>query len=104
MAPTLTTPDPVVFPEDVRRFAAERGVTDYLVPLYDLTKRCFDGADVTVLLEDDAEIPDLRWIVYEAATGQWEDAPRRSGRRRWVEEFGRTMPPAVRECFVLGLR
>ena len=43
MTPTLTTPDPAVFSEDVRRFAAERGVTDYLVPLYELTRRCFPG-------------------------------------------------------------
>ena len=48
MTPTLTPPDPAIFPEDVRRFAAERGVTDYLVPLFELAKKCFDGAEVHV--------------------------------------------------------
>ena len=43
MTPTVTAPDPAIFPEDVRRFAAERGVTQYLVPLYELAKRCFGG-------------------------------------------------------------
>jgi hypothetical protein len=104
MTPTLTAPDPTVFPADVLTFSADRGVTDHLVPLYDLAARCFPGADIAVLLEDDAEIPGLRWIVYEVAASQWPDAPRRAGRHRWVEEFGRATPPAVRECFVLGLR
>jgi len=27
MTPTLTAPDPTIFSEDVRHFAAERGVT-----------------------------------------------------------------------------
>src|SRR5436305_3092 len=39
MTPTLTAPDPAIFPEDVRRFAAERGVTGCLTPLYELTPR-----------------------------------------------------------------
>ncbi len=103
MTPTVTAPDPAVFPADVRAFAAERIVTGYLAPLHDLAKCCFHGANVSVLLDDDAEIPGLRWIVFKVAAGRWPDEPRRTGRRRWVEEFDRTTPPAVRECFVLGL-
>jgi hypothetical protein len=105
MTPTLTTPDPAIFPEAVRAFAAGRGVTEYLVPLYELAKRCFPGADVTVLLEDDAEIPDLRWIVYEVAVyASWDDEPRRAAHGRWIEELVRSLPPDARGSFVLGMR
>ena len=78
MTPTATTPDPAVFPEEVRRFAAARGVTEYLVPLYELTRRCFPGAAITVTQESDYEIPGLGWIVYNVAVyDTWDDAPRR---------------------------
>ncbi len=59
MTPTLTAPDPAIFPAAVLAFAAERGVTDYLTPLYDLAKHCFPGADVTVTFESDCEEPGL---------------------------------------------
>src|SRR5947209_957528 len=104
MTPTVTAPDPAVFPEDVRRFAAERDVTQYLVPLYELAKRCFGGADVTVTFESDYEIPDLHWIVYQVAADHWEDQPRRAGQSRWRDEKLRTLPPSACGAFVLGVR
>jgi hypothetical protein len=105
VTPTATTLDPAVFPEDVRAFAAERGVTEYLVPLYELAKRCFPGAEMTVTQEYDCEIPDLGWIVYEVAVyGTWDDEPRLAAHRRWIEELVRTVPPDARGSFVLGMR
>ncbi len=105
MPPTAAPPDPAVFPEDVRRFAAERGVTEYLVPLYELAKRCFPGANVTVSQENDYEIPDLGWIVYEVAVyGTWDDEPRRAAHRRWIEELVQVIPGDARGSFVLGMR
>src|SRR4051794_16844292 len=95
MTPTLTTPDPAVFPEDVRAFAAERGVTEYLAPLYDLARRCFAGADVTVALESDYEIPDLSWIVYQVAAGHGDEAARQDGRSYWRDEKLRALPPSA---------
>ena len=68
----LFPPDPAVFPEDVRRFAAERGVTPYLAPLYNLARRCFPGAEVTIALNVDGEIADLAWIVYEVDADQFD--------------------------------
>jgi hypothetical protein len=104
MTPTLTTPDPAVFPDDVRAFAAERGVTEYLVPLYELAKRCFPGADVTVLLEDDAEIPDLRWIVYAVAVSHWDLDRIQAAYRQWLTAFSAACPPDASGAFVLGKR
>ena len=50
MSPTLTVPDPAIFPPDVVAFAAERDVTQYLMPVYELTRRCFPGAGRTETL------------------------------------------------------
>ena len=105
MSPTLTAPDPAIFPADVLAFAAERGVTEYLVPLYELTRRCFPGAEVTITQENDYEIAGLGWIVFEVAVyGTWPDEPRRAAYRRWIDEMIRTTPPAARQPFTLGMR
>src|SRR5947208_749150 len=104
MTPTLTAPDPAVFPAAVRAFAAARGVTGYLVPLYDLTKRCFNGADVTVTLESDYEAPDLSWIVYHVAAGDGGEEPRQAARSRWRDEKLRVLPPSASGLFVLRVR
>src|SRR4051794_27071370 len=101
MPPTLAAPAPAVFPADVLAFAAERGVTEYLVPLYDLAKRWFDGADVTVTFESDYEIPGLSWIVYQVDAGQWEDDRRRTAYYRYTDEKVRKLPPSAREPFAM---
>jgi hypothetical protein len=102
MTPTLTAPDPAVFPEDVRAFAAERGVTDYLVPLYELAKQCFPGADVIVLHERDPDLAGLEWVCFEAAAADWDADRYRAAKDCWQAEFV-LLPPPVREAFVLGV-
>jgi D-arabinose 5-phosphate isomerase GutQ len=104
MSPTLTAPDPAVFPADVLAFAARRGVTDYLVPLYELAKRCFDGAAVTVTQEDDCEIPGLAWVVYSVPVAEWDAARYDAAHRSWRDGFRDLCPPAAAEAFALGLR
>ena len=104
MTPTVTAPDTAIFSEDVRRFAAERGVTEYLVPLYELAKRCFGGAEVTVTFLSDYDIPDLHWIVYEVDTGPMSDESRRAGRSCFTAEKVRTLPPDARGAFALRVR
>src|SRR5947208_14403400 len=101
MTPTVTAPDPAIFPEEVRRFAAARGVTEYLVPLYELAKRYFPGAEVTITFESDYEIPDLHWIVYIVAPGPGSDALSRETYYRCIDEQNRMLPPAAREPFAM---
>jgi hypothetical protein len=104
MSPTLTSLDPAVFLADVLAFAARHGVTDYLVPLYELTRQCFPGAEVTVVQEDDYEIADLGWIVYLVAAGDRPDESANAARSRWREAKMRTLPPAASGAFVLRVR
>jgi hypothetical protein len=61
-----TTAPPPVFPADVIAFAAESGVTDYLIPVWKMTQRVFPGArSVTPVLEYDPEIEGDRHIVFK---------------------------------------
>src|SRR5207237_750442 len=104
MTPTLTVPDPAVFPEDVRRFAAERGVTGYLAPLYELTRQCFPGVEIAVRHDIDYEEADLAWIIFEVGVRDWDLDRYRAAKDRWISEFLRSVPPADRAPFILGMR
>jgi hypothetical protein len=104
MTPTATVPDPAVFPEEVRRFAADRGVTDYLMPLYELTQRCFPGAAITLTQENDYENPGLGWIVYNVAVyDTWDQESCQAAHYRWIEELVRSIPPDARGSLVVGM-
>jgi hypothetical protein len=51
---------------DVLAFAAEQGVADYLEPLREATLRVYPTAqELRVYREDDRELRDVRWIVFE---------------------------------------
>jgi hypothetical protein len=105
MPPTLTAaPDPTVFPADVLAFAAERGVTGYLAPLYELTRQCFPGAEITVTQQNDYEVAGLGWVVYEVAVRDWGLDRYRAARDRWMEGFIAVCPSDASENFALGLR
>ena len=65
----MTAPSPS-FPADVTAFAAESGVTEYLVPVWEMTRRVFPTARrIAPVLEYDPEIAGLRWIVFEVEIG-----------------------------------
>jgi hypothetical protein len=104
VTPTMTAPDSAVFSEEVRRFAAERSVTDYLVPLYDLARQCFPGGDVRVSHEFDYEIPGLSWIAYQVDTAGLAGEQIFAADLRWTESVVQMCPPDVSECFTLGMR
>ena len=70
-----TSAPPPVFPADVTAFAAECGVTDYLIPVYEMTRRVFPMArGVAPVMEYDPEIEGLRRIVFEVVTGPMDPA------------------------------
>ena len=104
MTQTLTAPNPAVFPDDVLAFAAERGVTEYLGPLYDLAKTCFDGTDVGIKLESDGEIADMSWIAFEVAVSDWNLDRFRAAYDRWIAGFIEACPSDDSIHFVLGMR
>lgn len=74
--------NPVPIPADVATFAAEQGVSKELPAVIEMTQRVFPQASVSVVLEDDPEIPndwhivveakDIRLSVEEALEARWE--------------------------------
>jgi hypothetical protein len=104
MTPILTALDPAIFSADVLMFAAERGVTDHLGPLYELTRRCFPGVEIAVTQQDDYEFADMGWIVFEPSVGEWDLARYRAAKDKWIGEFLGAVPPADRQPFILGMR
>ena len=56
---------PPAIPAGVAAFAAEHGVTDYVAPLLELTRSLFPNTPIEVLVEEDAEDPDLRYIAFQ---------------------------------------
>ncbi len=53
----------VVIPEDVWAFAREQGVEAYLPIVLEAARRNFPDAGLRVLVEQDHEMEDLRYIV-----------------------------------------
>jgi len=74
------------------------------VPLYELTRQCFPGADVTVVQENDYEIADLGWIVFEIGVADWNFDRYRAAKAQWIDEILRVVPPANRQPFILRMR
>jgi hypothetical protein len=103
MSATVTAlPLPAVPPE-VTSFAAEAGVGEYLMPVVEMTRRLFPTAPLTVLIEDDPEIPGDRHIVLEVDVSQvYEDKLFDLDQRWFTEVFDHC--PSTHVCvFRLGL-
>jgi hypothetical protein len=54
---------PIVIPEGVKAFAAERNVDAYLPAVLATAHRVFPGAEVRIFLEEDPEVEDERYLV-----------------------------------------
>jgi hypothetical protein len=66
MAPASEVEWNSVIPADVVAYATEKGLADSLLPHLEITRRVFPSARrLAVYLEDDPEIADLKFIVYE---------------------------------------
>jgi hypothetical protein len=62
----LKIPSPPTFPPEVRDFAAERGVADYLPAVWALTERTFPMASsIRPVLDTDPELVGERHVVTE---------------------------------------
>jgi hypothetical protein len=64
MTPNAPVASPPAIPADVAAFAAEHGVADYVGPLLELTRSLFPGAPIEMLVEEDAEEPELVFIEF----------------------------------------
>lgn len=104
MNETLATlPGPVV-PQEVREFAAEKGVGRYLGQVIDLARRAFPSSALSVSLGRDAEDEAHRYIALDIEAGDRTADELLAGQRVWSAGLGRVCPSPQAVHFVLGWR
>lgn len=90
---------------EVLAYAAEHGVEQYLDPLREATLRVFPTAEgLRVFRDDDPELRDVRWIVFEVHVPEEELANFVVNCHRWSEEKRRVCSPPLGHHFVLDVR
>jgi hypothetical protein len=89
---------------DVLALAAELGVTEYLEPLLEMTRRVFPSLrQLTVRVEEDWEIADERWITFEVCDPSLTADQYLKSQHDWCEALF-DLCPAPQVCsFVLAL-
>jgi hypothetical protein len=99
----VTRPGPVVPPE-VREFAAEKGVNQYLGAVIDLARQAFPSSAFSVSLGQDAEDESHQYIALDVEAGGRTTEELLAGQRVWSEGIGRVCPSRHAVYFVLGWR
>jgi hypothetical protein len=90
---------------DVVAYAATFNVADYLEPLRQATLRVFPTASsLDVYLEDDPEIRDLTFLIFEVRVPAQDMPDWRAAHRRWSDEFYARLSPPYQCPFALRLR
>lgn len=65
MSEAAIAPQRVAVPAEVAQFAVEHGVAQYLPAVIEMTRRIYPGREITIHLEEDAEIADDWCIVLD---------------------------------------
>ena len=98
MASPVLTPGTKQFSPDLIAFAEENGVGDSLSPLLEMTRRIFPTARrIDVYLEEDPEIANERYIVYDVAVPGQSPDQATEAHHLWGKELLRVLP-YPRDC------
>jgi hypothetical protein len=101
MPSPIAAPSPT-FPADVIAFAAESGVTEYLIPVYEMTRRVYPTARrITPVMDYDAEIKGLRHIRFDVEIGGLTVEQYVDLHWRWSGELFKVCPATHACCFGL---
>src|SRR5206468_2044444 len=90
-------------PAEVLSFAAEKGVSEYLYPVLEMTARVFPGRAIELNVEYDYEDPDWRYIVLEAKVGGWSSEQCAAATMRWSREVVDYCPNSHTRYFVCSI-
>jgi hypothetical protein len=104
MNDTLATRSGPIVPSDVRKFAAEKGVHQYLSAVIDLARHAFPTSTLSVSLGRDAEDEAHLYIALDIETGGQTANELLAGQRVWSDGIGRVCPSRQAVYFVLGWR
>jgi hypothetical protein len=100
MTPTTILPLPTISPE-VRAFAAEKGVEQYLPDLAAAARRLFPDSRIDVLVEDDPELSYNRQIVFDVEMNGRSADEQSAAHWQWTEEMFRYCPAPHIHVFCL---
>ena len=103
MASNAPAAPPPAVPAEVTAFAAEHGVADYVTPLLELTRSLFPTARIQMLVEEDAEIPELRYIEFRVDFGGMTVEEIVETRHRWSVGLFERCPATHARYFCLGV-
>lgn len=96
-----TLPD---IPAEVHELAASSGVTDYLAPILEMTRRLFPFAPICVLLDIDPEIPGDRCVRIEVDVSRNMDVDAMvQSYHQWTDEMFAICPITHSWFFCLGM-
>lgn len=99
--PTSTVALPTIS-ADVLAFAAEHGVADYLAALLEMTRRIFPTAPIRTLVEEDAEIADMRYILLEVDVAGLDVDQLVEAQHQWSTGLFAYCPSTHAHLFCLG--
>jgi hypothetical protein len=93
-----------VWPPDVLQLAKEKGVSQYLEPMLEMTRRLFANAiKISVLVEEDWEIADWRVITFAVQVRDLDPDEYVRFCHDWDKEGIRICPPAQINIFGIWL-
>jgi hypothetical protein len=101
MTPTTTLPLPTISPE-VRAFAIEKGVEQYLPDLVAAARRLFPDSSIELLVVDDPELSYNRQIVFRVDENGQSPAEQSAAHWKWAEELFLHCPATHVHVFSLG--
>jgi hypothetical protein len=102
-AATTTKAMTIQVPEDVSTFAVEQKVDVYLPAILLMTKQIFPAAEMSVVVEDDPEIPEDRHIIVQTRQVQLSIEEAMQGRWNWCRNIFDACPAPLVCVFRLGL-
>jgi hypothetical protein len=101
-APVKTATLPEV-PVEVLSFAAEKGVSEWVYPVLEMTARVFADCPLRLFVECDYEDSDWQYIVLEADVKGYASDRLFAARNQWSAEIVRSVPTYPRQYFIYGL-
>lgn len=99
-AAVLTKP----WSDEVEKFAAEKGVDQFLPAVWEMTTQMFPSALRTRLyVEEDPEIADQKYLVVDVEIAGLSDAEYCARQQSWVRRMLVICPPPIDSPFILRL-
>jgi hypothetical protein len=90
-------------PAEVLSFAAEKGVSEWVYPVLEMTARVFAGCPLRLFVECDYEDSDWQYIVLEADVKGYDPDRLLKAQLKWTRELVASVPAQPGQFFIYGI-